>query len=465
MDVIEQLYRSLDERRTPGAVAALIVQAIGGMMMPAQRRVLERAAEDRPGRGMPDVLGRPVPAEHKVRTLVRLLGKDLSEETIAQMAGDPWVLLGQLQIVGPFVGWDPGADFKSRMTRQQRHEAGVDLSRRRYNRLIRQMNRTREQARRLQRQILLRQLEMVARSGLAYGITVDEMRADPVGACFVAYWVALRHRRRQFDRVAGLLLVQCAARADTDWWMVARAYPNPEVVARLSDLRQGEMIGCWFGFMRLAGQLLREEYDRWPTREIEPVVPDSMWADRPGLMPSRESRGGGTVKVVDLQTMVVQPGMDPSTWNTLAGAFNAARAGWLDCLAATGALDLLYVVCPGKVAELAAARAGTGRPGGTLPDPETLVWAALPRPWDVITGRAVACDVYAVEYECGVAGVDPHAAGWTAPRADGEGVWEPTPDLVQGVLVADPDWAELLRRAGVFSGEKAEEQLAEGGVV
>lgn len=463
MDVMEQLYRSLDSRLTPEAVAALILQVPDSGLMPAHRRIVARAADARPATysSMGDDFERPVPLEHKVRTLVALLGKDLSEEAVAQIAGDPWVLLGQLNMLAPFVGWMPGSDFRSRLRGDQLAEAVPGMSRRRYNRLVRHMVRTQAQARRLQHQVMLRQLVLVGRSGLAYSITLEEMRADPAGACFVAYWAAQRNRRRAFtlagrdnpfDQVAEALLDVCQRHPGTNWWMIARAHPTPLVLARLDDELRGRLMGEWSGFMRLAADMLRDLYEAWPTREVEPRVPDSMWKSRPGLMPSREARGGGTVKVVDLARMTVQAGVDSSTWNTVAQAYNAARAGWLNCLAAAGALELLEVSCPGKAMRLMAADL-VAMNGGVV-DKQTAVWAALPLPWQVMSGERVACAVDEVEYECLKAGVDPHATGWTTPRQTG-GVaeWKPTPELVHGVEVSDPLWAGLLRRSGLFSGK------------
>ena len=91
--------------------------------------------------------------------------------------------------------------------------------------------------------------------------------------------------------------------------------------------------------------------------------------------------------------------------------------------------------------------------GGDV-DPDTQVWAFLPMPWDVISGKN-RCTRADVEACCREMGVDPEAKGWTAPRAHGAvAEFEPTPELVHGVEVADPQWAALLRRAGVFSGKR-----------
>ncbi len=456
MDVIEQLHRTLDARATPEAVCALIAQVDGTPYLPVQRRLIARAADSRPARysSMSDDFERPVPAEHKVRKLVELLAREgigpsaVPEEAIAQVAGDPWQLLGQLRYVAPFVGWHPGGDYAARLNRDQRERVGVGLSKRKYNRLVRHMIRTQDRAKRLQQEILLRQLTLVGRSGLAYSITADEMRADPVAACFVAYWVAQRNRRRAFttagrdnpyDGIADLLLLACTARAErTDWWMLARAYPSPVIVARLDDERRGELMGHWFGFMRVAADMLRDLHEAWPTRKTEPD-------------------GAATMKVVDRATMIVQPGVDSSTWNTVAQAYNAARAGWLNCVGAAGALDLLDAACPGKAMRLMAADLGAlhASSGGGV-DPDTKVWAALPPPWEILDGTAL-CGAPEVDAVCRDNGVDPHAKGWTAPRQIGGDVaeWEPTPELVHGIEVADPLWAGLLRRCGAFSGKAA----------
>jgi hypothetical protein len=440
---IENLYESIDSRLTPEAVCALILDVNGHRLLPAQRRILARVADTRAAvyTSMSDDFTRPVPLEHKVRKLAELLGLNLSEDTVAHLAGDPWRLLGELRALAPFVGWHPGSDYRSRLNSEQRAALPRTMGGRRYNRIVRHMLRTQEAAKRMQHQIMLRQLVMVSRSGLAYGITVEEMHADVDAACFVAYWASQKNRRRQFtlagrdnpfDTIAQILLERCTTRPDTDWWMIARAYPHPAVVARLSDERQGELMGHWFGFMSLGATMLKDLRAAWPEH-----------AQR-----------------MDLRRMIVQPGMDSSTWNTVAAAYNAARTGWINSLGAAGALDLLNVACPGKAMRLMAADlAGWHQTTGGDVDPQTAVWSLLPMPWDVLNGAP--CPAELVEFVCRRVGVDPHAAGWTSPRQHNGQVaeWKPTPELVHGVEIADPLWAGLLRRAGVFSGRPVKDVI------
>jgi hypothetical protein len=119
-----------------------------------------------------------------------------------------------------------------------------------------------------------------------------------------------------------------------------------------------------------------------------------------------------------------------------------------------GADELLDVACPGKVMRLMAADlAYWHRSTGGDVDPDTAVWAGLPLPWEVLSGQAV-CTRATVAQTCATFKVDAQRKGWVAPREHAVvAVFRPTPELVHGVSVADPIWAGLLRRAGVFSGK------------
>lgn len=467
VDAIERLHNSLDTRLPPEAVAGLVAEVLGGRLLRPQQRLLQLATVSPAARysSMSADFERPRPLTHKVKTLLTLLGTadQVPDDDVAELAADPWRLLGQIAIVAHLHGWDPNTDFKARPNALAR--SPLPMSGRQVNRLVRHLIRTQAAAKKLGRQILLRQLLLVSNSGLAATTTtLAQMREDPDAACFVAYWTAMRKQRREFDldargnpfdEVAAMLMQRCELRAATDWAMIARAYSRPDVVARLDDVQRGHLIGEWSQWLLVAAGLLKELYEAWPTKQIEPMLPDTMWRDRPDLMPSREARGGATVPVVDLNDMVVRKGVDSSTWNTVAGAYNAARDGWINALAASGALDLLDVFCPGKAMRLMAGDLHRWQLAerGSAADAQTRVWASLPLPWKVLAGEECPADM--VERHCRSQGVNPHTTGWTKPRQDTGQVaeWKPTPELVHGITIRDPLWAGLLRRAGVFSGK------------
>lgn len=441
-EALAQLHRSLDGRWRPEDVADVIASAFGDELDQRGRLVVERAARYSHRRSqwwwssMSADFARPVDAGRQLDALAHLFSRD--RDGLAHAESDPDALRLIAAGAGESIHWVPGqVDFlRDRLSRPGRQAAGIDVPKRQYNRRFRFLVRLARKIERLELELRKRQLMLAGRSGLAADITADRFAADPAAACFAAYFVARRNLRRQFslsgrtnpfDEIADLLYRRCVANPDTDWWMISRVYPMPEVVSRLSAHEQGELIGRWSALMRGAADIL-----------------GSVWDSR-----------------VDRRTMIVQRGMDSSTWNVVAQAYNTARAGWVNALAAVGALDLLNTACPGKVMRLMAADlAMWHRSAGSDVDPDTAVWADLPLPWRVLSGRATLTRGM-VEQVCRRHGVDAEKRGWTAPRQTrGPVVFEPTPELVHGVSVADPVWAGLLRRAGVFSGKHIRDDYA-----
>ncbi|WP_211589558.1 hypothetical protein [Microbispora sp. H11081] len=433
---LAELHGSLDRRYRPEDVAELVLQALSERLTGRERNVIARAARHS-SRGsawftsMSDDYARPVGGARQVAVAARLFDGPAEVDP-----DDPESLRAYAGAAGRSIGWTPDrSDFLAdRLNREAREAAGMDLSKRQYNRRFRMLRRIAEKAGTLEIEQDKRRLLLIGATGFAADIPLDRFLKDPDAACFVAYYTARRKLRREFslfgrdnpfDEIAQVLLRRCGD--DTDWWMIAQARPTPDVLDRLTDEERGRLLGQWSAVMRHSGGLLGR---RWRS-------------------------------TTDRATMVVRPGDDSSTWNALAGAYNAARAGWLACLASLDALELLDASCPGKAMRLMAADlAAWHRSTGGDVDPGTRVWAALPPPWEVLDGTAHSTRAD-VEAACRTAGLDPEKSGWTAPAPKRRvAVFRPTPELVHGVAVADPVWAALLRRAGVFSGRPVRPALA-----
>jgi hypothetical protein len=440
-DTLAKLHTSLDGRERPEDIADIILSGFDDLTG-RERTVLERAAVHSWRRrtwysSMSTEFTRPSGAARQLSTLAALFDRD--KDDLLPAALDPAELRLIASAAGESIHWLPAhADFKrDRLNREDRMKTGVDLPKRQYNRRFRFLVRLAAKVARLETELRKRELLLVGRSGLAADIPVERLSADPVAARFVAYFVARKNLRRQFslsgkdnpyDEVADVLFQRCLEAPDTDWWMVSRAHPTVAVVRQLTAGQRGELLGRWSALMRGAADILKGCWD-----------------------PS-----------VDRKTMIVRRGMDSSTWNTIAQAYNTARSGWMNALAANGALDLLDVACPGKVMRLMAADlAYWHRSSGSDVDPDTGVWASLPLPWEVLSGEA-SCTRHTVAEACRGYDVDPERRGWIAPRAVGSVVeFRPTPELVHGVSIADPVWAALLRNAGVFSGKRIKTGYAE----
>jgi hypothetical protein len=118
----------------------------------------------------------------------------------------------------------------------------------------------------------------------------------------------------------------------------------------------------------------------------------------------------------------------------------------------TEELDLM---CFGKVLRLMAGDVAAWHLmlGGEL-EPDTKVWSEVPLPWEVLSGEAV-CTRAMVEEICRKHGVDPEKKGWTAAPQKKVVEFRPTPELVHGVTVSNPQLAAAIKKAGWFSGKRA----------
>ncbi|MEV4844524.1 hypothetical protein AB0K20_15065 [Micromonospora matsumotoense] len=440
-DALVALHTSLDERRRPEEVAHLVLRVVGGQLGLRDRMTLGRAARAASRwngwSSMSADFAQPVGGARQIEAAARLF--DLPRGGIDP--DDPVSLLDFSARLSESLGAvDPARlDFlRDRLNREGRAAAGIELSKRQYNRRFRVTQRLLTKADRLAVEQTKRRLTMVARAGFAASIARDAFLVDPWAGCFVAYVTAKRKLRREFtlsgrdnpyDDIADLLFRHCTANPATDWWMIAQAHPTPAVLARLTEAQRGELLGRWWATMRQVAALLKR-----------------VW----------------TASEFDQASMIVRRGNDSSTWNLLCGAYNAARAAWIAALDASGSLGLLEASCPGKAmmliaADLAAWHRSTG--GGLHPD--VGVWARLPLPWDVLDGTA-ACTRADVEAACAAGGVDPVESGWAGAKTPAAtGLFRPTPELVHGVSIADPLWASMLRAGGAFSGKETKGGLAQ----
>lgn len=438
-DYLTELHASLDQRWRPEDVLRVVLDGDPYALPPTVAARVRASMGRRPSwwSSMSSDFARPVGGQQVLASVERAF----QASAPAVDADDPDALLAAAEQLGEALCWSPSAEAggaSTHLTREQRAAAGVELSRRQYNRQWRALRRLHRKAGALATERVKRELAVIGRSGFVARITVEQFRDDPAAAHFVAYWVARKNLRREFslsgksnpmDEVAEALLARCVADSATDWQMVALARPTPDVLARLSGEQQGDLLAQWMLVLRQAAALL-----------------ESVWDSE-----------------IDRTAMIVRRGQDSSTWNTVAQAYNTARSSWLACVSALGAEAVLDAACPGKVMRLMAADlAYWHRLSGGDVDENTAVWAGLPLPWEVLDGRATSTrsDVEAV---CRSLGVDPEKTGWTAPRAAGRtAAFALTPELVHGVTIADPVWAGLLRRAGVFSGKHitADRELA-----
>lgn len=432
----EELYESLRRRRRPEDIAQLIAESPEIEMDRGTAKLLQRASKGSLKQNwfgyssMSADFGQAVGCERQLSKGRELFPNVAFDEGRGAELADADAFI---EAASPEIRMKPGrADFLSdRLNRSARDEAGLDLSKRQYNKRFRFLRRLHRKRDRFSRELRKRSYTLISKSRLASLIPPEEFYSDPASGAFIAYYTARCNLRseftagkqqRPFDEIADNLFSICrTAPRTTNWWAIAHVFPDLEVLAHLSDEKKGQLLGRWFSTLSEIAGLLRE-----------------VWS----------------VSEIDRATMIVRRGNDSTTWNNIAGAWNKARDSWFKLLFSLGMEDVIEAMCPGKVLRLMAADVAAWhmQTGDTLEE-DTRVWCALPLPWEVLSGET-KCSREFVEHMCKRHKVDPLEKGWIAPPPDRKvAKFRPTPELVHGVTVGHPGLAIFLRKAGFFSGK------------
>jgi len=432
--ILRDLHRSVDERWRPEDVAQKIVTVLD--LNDVERQTVElapKAGQENFWFTMSRDFHRPRGMSRQLKVAAELFGRNVNftADDVGQI--EVWIKESE-QTIGKTFGKN---DFKhDRLPKPERKKAGIDISRRQYNKRFRLAVRLERKARMLAREQFKRSLTLASKNRLASKITWEDFSSDLNTACFIAYYVARCNLRslftnksqaRPYDEICELLMQRCNRQHESaNWWAIAHVLPNAEVVCHLDDEQKGVLLAESFDLMNEAAQFLKE---LWAGNEFN-------------------------------EDMVVRKGNDSTTWNVAAGAWNKLRDGWFSLMYALGMLDAVDQMCPGKVLRLMAADVAWWhrRSGGGVHN-DTLVWKELPLPWQVFSGD-VQCPRSLVDTVCVKHGLDPVKSGWSAPKP-GRTVekFEPTPELVHGVVVASPLLAAVFRKAGVFSGKEMKRSI------
>ncbi|NML40263.1 hypothetical protein HHL17_23895 [Chitinophaga sp. G-6-1-13] len=453
---LDTLYESLRLRKRPEDIAVLIKDVLQENLDTKEMRQLNKAASGALRNKVwqytsmlekfADVSG----AQVQVGRAIQLFKTDDAADMSAY--DDPLVVEAFLAKVSAVIHKNPGySDYKTdRLNREERMAAGLDISRRQYNKLFRCLRHLDKKLHTMIREHKKSLFQRIGKHGFAEDISREDFMKDVNSACFIAYYNArcnlrseftVSGQQRAYDEIADMLLQRCLYEPETadwwdimpskrqprqedtaNWWAIAQVYPDQEVLRKLSPEQQGMLLGKWTTLLEQVAAFLE---DLWQTNEI------------------------------NRQSMVVQPGNDSSTWNNTANAWNKARDGWMNLIYALGMEFILEEMCFGKVMRLIAGDvAAWHHLTGSKGDTNLTVWNQVPLPWEVLSGKTT-CTRERVLAACKAVNLDPERSGWIAPRTHQPVPFLPTPELVHGVTVSNPYLATLLKQHKYFSGKGA----------
>lgn len=435
MTTIQQLYKTLDERKRPEDVAEMIVDIIKSDLKIQEHAILSKAANHSLKNSfygytsMLETFGVAIGAGKQIKKAVEIFKISEKENSGYNNVDEIEAFLKE---VSSLIHKDIGQnDFrKDRLNKDLRKLAGMDISKRNYNKKWRLLKRIEIRLQKFIHESKKIELQKISKHGLSHTISFEDFSADLNTACFIAYFNARSNLRstftnqsqdRPFDEICDMLFNRCKQNPkETNWSAISYIYSSREVLQHLTDEQKGNLLGKWTVILE----------------EISGFL-EMLWNEND----------------IYRKTMAVKKGNDSTTWNNTAGAWNKARDHWMNLIYALGLDSILEDLCFGKVMRLMAADviAWHLSTGGKI-DPNTEVWNNVPLPWEVFQERAF-CNKETIVNACKEAGIDPEKSGWIAPRIHGVSPFKPTPELVHGVMVSNPFLAKVLRQNKYFSGK------------
>src|SRR5439155_23866980 len=133
---------------------------------------------------------RPVPPERQVRKALELFRR--TDSWSAADCADPGRVEAFIRELNPLIGKQFGAsDFKhDRLNGEQRAGRGLDLPRRRYNKLFRLLGRMEAKLRTYLREQQKYEFTRLGKSRFATRLSWEDFARDPATAAFIAYYTA-----------------------------------------------------------------------------------------------------------------------------------------------------------------------------------------------------------------------------------------------------------------------------------
>lgn len=430
----EALIRSLNARVTTYQVAGLVKQLNLPFSEPLKRdlnRIIQ--AGQLQGVGRHDDFDTVDSADTHFTTFTSLFPSVNVNHLQGVTVDDPQYVLLHKDLIFKGMGFLGFGDLSPSEALVQHYlltwQAGEASSKKAFLKRLRFLNAYQEKLVRIEGMVEFRHAQQQAKSRLTY--LIDGSKLDDASLAYVAYLAARANRRsmfvlgaqsKAFDNISEALFKLIPD--DADWSQIALTRPTTSVFRRLTAGQLGELTALFYEQMTVAATRL-----------------GTLWEALPARMRDE---------------MVMVKGVDSSRWNAYAGAYNTMRAAWVSVVLASGMGDVFDSFMPGKVGRLMASDlVHWSRSGGVGLHQDTTMFAALPKPWEVISGEAKLTREMVLDVAAKAGTRDIEKSGWVTPRRDLElEVVSAEPALVHGIAILNPELVELFYRSGVFSGKQ-----------
>ncbi|MBL4634355.1 MAG: hypothetical protein JKY56_10810, partial [Kofleriaceae bacterium] len=216
------LFRSLNARKRPEDIAEVLSEVLSGELNRRELAILDKARRNSQKQmnhfytSMLQEFAQPCGMYKQVRKSEELF--DVQTRLSSTKCASPAALEPMLQTLSEQLNRQVGDDFKQRLNREQRLAAGMDISKRRYNKLYRVLGRMDVKLATLIRELEKLEFTKIGNSSLASQIDWQCFSSDINTGCFIAYYAARCNLRSEFtvsgqepafDDVAEMLLARC----------------------------------------------------------------------------------------------------------------------------------------------------------------------------------------------------------------------------------------------------------------
>src|SRR5262245_5846206 len=192
---MRNLFETINMRRRPEDVAQMIVEILGPELTSKERCILDRAARGSIKRSlmeftsMMEDFARPIAPERQIRKAIELFTTAYTMTT-AECADAERVEAFICHISQEIHKTFGQSDFlHNRFNRFQRKSAGLEISKRRYNKLFRHLAKLERKLKTYTREQKKSDFTRIGNSNLARRISWEEFSLDKNSGCFIAYYV------------------------------------------------------------------------------------------------------------------------------------------------------------------------------------------------------------------------------------------------------------------------------------
>jgi hypothetical protein len=205
---MEKLFQLLQQRKRLEDIAQFILEQLEGRLTRKQEAILQKAARGSLKRqffactSMLEEFARPVDLARQVTVAGSLFS--YPEPPPADQCDDLARVAAYLDHLSQQIRKERGQnDFqRHHLNHQERKAAGLELSRRRYNKRFRLLTRMEAKLHTLIREWKKYELTTISKSSLSARLSWEACAADEATACFIAYYVARCNLRSAFT-IAG----------------------------------------------------------------------------------------------------------------------------------------------------------------------------------------------------------------------------------------------------------------------